>query len=84
MKLNDVLTREQAEAGLTLYDDEDFVYLYYKSKVLAVWSTREISQALIRVKAQELLDRWINLNVVTECEKIEAHDDSQLHENFQK
>ena len=70
MKLNDILTREQEEAGLTLYDDEDFIYLHYKSKVLAIWSTREVSQALIRVKAQELLDRWINLNVVNECEKL--------------
>lgn len=75
MKLNSILTREQEEAGLTLYDDEDFIYLYHKSKVLAVWSTREVSEVLIRVKAQELLDRWINLDVVTECEKIETQSE---------
>jgi hypothetical protein len=69
MKINSVLTEEQEAAGLTLHDDEDFIRLYYRGKVLATWSTRGANFVMIRVKAQELLDRLISLGEVAESEK---------------
>ena len=72
MKLNNVLTEEQTAAGLTLYDDEDFIRLYYGGKVLATWSTQGANYVMIRVKTQELLDRLISLGGVAESEKSET------------
>ena len=69
MKLNNVLTEEQTAAGLTLHDDEDFIRLFYAGKVLATWSTQGVNPVMIRVKAQELLDRLISLGEVAESEK---------------
>jgi hypothetical protein len=74
MILKDILTKEQEEAGLTLHCDEDFVYLYYGERVLATWSTQGASQVMIRVKAQELLDRIIKLGVVAEREKSQTQN----------
>jgi hypothetical protein len=74
MHLKDILTREQEEAGLTLYDDEDFIYLGYKEKVLAAWSSKNASEVMIRVKAQEFLDRWINLDIISESEKLRTYN----------
>jgi hypothetical protein len=72
MKLNNILTKEQEEAGLTLDDDEDIVYLRYKEKVIAVWSATKITQPLIRVKAQDYLDNWIKFEIVSEVQKLQA------------
>jgi hypothetical protein len=73
MRLNDILTREQEEAGLSLYDDEDAVYLQYGDRVLAVWSATKVTQALIRVKAQFYLDNWAKFDLVSEGQKYQTH-----------
>jgi hypothetical protein len=73
MKLDSILTREQEEAGLTLHDDEDTVYLYYKEKILAVWTAKSVTQARIRVKAQDYLDNWAKFDIVAEAQKLQAY-----------
>ena len=73
MNLNNLLTKEQEGSGLTLNDDEDFIYLCYGKNVLATWSAGGASQVMIRVKAQEMLDHLPNLGLVAEVEKLQAH-----------
>ncbi len=58
MRLHHMLTEEQESAGLTLYDDEDMVYLHHHDVVVAVWSAKGVSQTTIQAEAQSLLDKW--------------------------
>ncbi len=55
MDLNHILTPEQREAGLSAYDNEDMVFLANKGKILAVWSAKRVTQAIIRKEAQNAL-----------------------------
>ena len=57
MDLNYILTQEQREAGLSVYDDEDMVFLAQKGKILAVWLAKRVTQAAIRDEAQNTLLR---------------------------
>ncbi len=55
MELYDILTKEQQAAGLSVYDDEDMVYLTLRGKVLAVWLARKATRTIIRNEAQKIL-----------------------------
>ncbi len=79
MKLNDILTREQETTGLSLYDDEDMVYLSYRGEVLAAWSSRGATPAVIRVDTQIILDKLrqmplINPDAITGAKGLQAND----------
>ncbi len=83
MKLNNILTREQETTGLSLYDDEDMVYLSYRGKVLAAWSARGATPAVIRVDTQIILDKLrqiplVNPDAITGANNLQAdHFDIQ-------
>lgn len=64
MMLIDILTRAQKESGLTVYDDEDMVYLSYGDKVIAVWSALTASRSLIQFEAQIYLDQLVPVRQV--------------------
>jgi hypothetical protein len=55
MKLKNILTSEQEEAGLTLHDDEDMIYLLIGEKILAAWSSRNANCTIIRAETQNIL-----------------------------
>lgn len=55
MRLNNILTREQEAAGLTLYDDEDIVYLQYREKTVALWYATRATPETIQSKVQDIL-----------------------------
>ena len=52
MLLNNLLTLEQQEAGLTVSEDEDFLCLQYKGLVLATWVSLNIKPPEIQREAE--------------------------------
>jgi hypothetical protein len=60
MLLDNILTREQQEAGLKVSDDEnvqDIVCLEYKGYILATWFDLEVKPAEIQREAQIYLSQ---------------------------
>ena len=55
-RLQDVLTRQQREAGFYLEEDEDFVYLYDSEGIRqAVFSSKGVTIESIREEADRLM-----------------------------
>jgi hypothetical protein len=55
MLVNGILTREQQEAGLTVSEDEDMVFLEYKGHTLATWFSLCVKPAAIQAEGQVYL-----------------------------
>ncbi len=52
-----ILLQQHKDAGMTLSEEEDFVYLRRGQEVLAVFSTKGATVASIRHKADQYLER---------------------------
>jgi hypothetical protein len=52
MLLENILTREQEEAGLTLWEEEDLVCLRFMGHTLASWYALRIKPARIQIEAE--------------------------------
>jgi len=69
-KLDILLTIEHRRAGLTLYEDEDFLYLFRNGLRVAIWNSRAVTLVQIRKEADrflggDVIDGLIRSGVIT-------------------
>ena len=61
MDISSVLTREQREAGLAVYEDNAYILLTRGKEVLQAWLSAKVRDKLvIQMEAQKYLARKIN------------------------
>lgn len=53
--LTEILRPEHVQAGFYVEDDEDFVYLKWGDKTVAVWNARQATGDMIRAEADSLM-----------------------------
>jgi hypothetical protein len=64
-KLNAILPYNHRQAGMSLDEDEDFLYLYHEGKRVAIWNSRAVTIIEILKEA----DRYLCHDLLAEMQR---------------